>query len=98
MDAHHPDIVIWPENGHALYFQDGGELAEAMRATVAELGVPFMAGSPAYPVPRGANQPQYVLHNRAYLLGKDGQTPSWYDKEHLVLRGAGTPLANGCLS
>ncbi len=92
VDAHHPDIVIWPETAMPFYFQDGGDLAEALRTTVAELGVPFMAGSPAYSVPRGANQPQYVLHNRAYLLGKDGQTLSWYDKEHLVPFGEYVPL------
>ncbi len=89
---HHPDIVIWPETAMPFYFQDGGELAEAMRATVAELGTALIAGSPAYSVPRGADQPAYVLHNRAYLLDTSGHTLSWYDKEHLVPFGEYVPL------
>jgi Apolipoprotein N-acyltransferase len=33
-----------------------------------------------------------VLHNRAYLLGRNGETVSWYDKEHLVPFGEYVPL------
>lgn len=90
--AHHPDIVIWPETAMPFYFQDDGDLANTMRNTVKELGTPFIAGSPAYSVPRGENQPRYVLHNRAYLLDRNGQTVSWYDKEHLVPFGEYVPL------
>lgn len=90
--AHHPDIVVWPETAMPLYYQDGGPLAESVRATVDALNTPFMMGSPAYSSPQGKNQPKFVLHNRAYLLDEKGQTLSWYDKEHLVPFGEYVPL------
>ncbi len=86
------DLLVWPETALPFYLQDPGDLSSAMRIAVAELGTPVLAGSPAYSMPLGKNEPRYVLHNRAYLLGPNGEIQAWYDKEHLVPFGEYVPL------
>jgi len=90
--AHKPDLVVWPETAMPFYFQDPTPFSEAVRRGTEELNTPVLAGAPAYSVPMEPGAPQYVLHNRAYLLGPRGQTLSWYDKEHLVPFGEYVPL------
>jgi apolipoprotein N-acyltransferase len=87
-----PDLVVWPETAMPFYFQDPSDFSTAVRAAVKETGVPLLAGSPAYSVPAEPGAPQYVLHNRAYLLNATGDVVSWYDKEHLVPFGEYVPL------
>lgn len=87
-----PDLVVWPETAMPFYFQDPSDFSTAVRAAVKQAGVPLLAGSPAYSVPTEPGAPQYVLHNRAYLLNRGGDVVSWYDKEHLVPFGEYVPL------
>jgi len=87
-----PDLVVWPETAMPFYFQDPSDLSTTVRSSVEQLGVPVLAGAPAYSIPTEPGAPQYVLHNRAYLLNKNGETLSWYDKEHLVPFGEYVPL------
>jgi len=92
VDDSAPDIVIWPETAMPFYFQDPSDLTTGMRLGVKRLGTPVLAGAPAYSIPTEPGASQYVLHNRAYLLGAAGETLSWYDKEHLVPFGEYVPL------
>lgn len=86
------DLVVWPETAMPFYFQDPSDLSLSVRQAVADMAVPLLTGSPAYSMPGEPGAPRYVLHNRAYLLGSQGQTLSWYDKEHLVPFGEYVPL------
>ena len=87
-----PDLLVWPETAMPFYFQDVSEFSAAVQNGIQQVGVPLLAGSPAYSVPGQPDAPQYVLHNRAYLLDATGMTVSWYDKEHLVPFGEYVPL------
>ena len=88
--SHQPDILIWPETAMPFYYQDGGTLPTQVTDTVRDLGLPLVAGAPAYSLP--AHGSEYILHNRAYLFNKNAQVLSWYDKEHLVPFGEYVPL------
>ena len=92
VEGHGPDLVVWPETAMPFYFQDPSEFSAAVREGVRIAGAPLLAGAPAYSVPAEPGAPQYVLHNRAYLLDAAGETVSWYDKEHLVPFGEYVPL------
>jgi len=87
-----PDLVVWPETAMPFYFQDPSDLTTGMRLGVSKMQVPVLAGAPAYSIPREPGAPQYVLHNRAYLLGANGEPLGFYDKEHLVPFGEYVPL------
>ena len=91
-ERHRPDLIVWPETAMPFYYQDPSDFSAAVRNGVKSAGTPLLAGSPAYSVPAEPGAPQYVLHNRAYLLDADGGTVSWYDKEHLVPFGEYVPL------
>ncbi|MBZ4685441.1 MAG: apolipoprotein N-acyltransferase [Desulfomicrobiaceae bacterium] len=88
----HPDLIIWPETATPFHPQDPGPLADRLHAEAASWKTPLLFGAPAYSlVP--STPPTYVLHNRAYLLDRDGKRAAWYDKEHLVPFGEYVPLA-----
>lgn len=92
LDDNAPDLLVWPETAMPFYFQDPSDLTTGMRLGAARLQTPILAGAPAYSIPNPPGDSPYVLHNRAYLLGKKGETLSWYDKEHLVPFGEYVPL------
>ena len=70
------DLVVWPETAMPFYFQDPTELSRHASRAVAELGVPLLAGAPAYSSLDPKNEPEanFVLRNRAYLLNAQGGT------------------------
>jgi apolipoprotein N-acyltransferase len=88
------DLLVWPETAMPFYFQEPSELSRRVHQAVEEINVPLLAGAPAYSIPvrREAEEPPFVLHNRAYLLNARGETLAWYDKEHLVPFGEYVPL------
>lgn len=90
--THRPDLIIWPETALPFYFQDKNDLSSLLSDAVAALKIPFLIGSPAYSATFKSQGPDYILHNRAYLLDAYGQTVAWYDKEHLVPFGEYVPL------
>lgn len=84
------DLVVWPETAMPFFFQDAIPLSLLVRDRMRSLGVPLLAGSPAYT--RSAGGSGYILHNRAYLLDSRAITLGHYDKEHLVPFGEYVPL------
>ncbi|BDV01013.1 apolipoprotein N-acyltransferase [Thermodesulfomicrobium sp. WS] len=89
----HPDLIIWPETATPFHPQDPGPLVDRLHAEAASWKTPLLFGAPAYSLVETA-PPTYVLHNRAYLLGRDGKQVAWYDKEHLVPFGEYVPWGN----
>lgn len=90
--AEHPtDLLVWPETALPFYYQEPSALSLAVQTLTKELQTPILVGAPAYSKTQGSAPAPFVLHNRAYLLGAQGQTLSWYDKEHLVPFGEYVP-------
>jgi apolipoprotein N-acyltransferase len=83
-----PDLVVWPETAVPLFFQDGGELADAVLETVKESGAYLVFGGPAY----GGRGDSVHYYNRAYLVSPKGEVTDTYDKVHLVPFGEYVPL------
>ncbi|BCR05218.1 apolipoprotein N-acyltransferase [Desulfuromonas versatilis] len=82
------ELIIWPESATPFYYQDGGELAEAVTGTARQTGAFLLFGSPAYEV---VNR-QYHYLNSAFLLSGQGQALGRSDKVHLVPFGEYVPL------
>lgn len=83
-----PDLVVWPETAVPLFFQDGGNLADAVMETAEASGAYMIFGSPAY----GGRQDAVHYYNRAYLVSPRGEVVDTYDKVHLVPFGEYVPL------
>jgi apolipoprotein N-acyltransferase len=92
VDASDPELIVWPETAMPFYFQDESLLRIPVLDFVRNGKAALVLGSPAYERTDGPGS--FVLYNRAFLLDKQHQTHSWYDKEHLVPFGEYMPLAS----
>ncbi|NJB66737.1 apolipoprotein N-acyltransferase [Desulfobaculum xiamenense] len=87
-----PNLVVWPETALPFYFQETSLLGSRVRKLAREGNSYLLTGAPAYtPAPDGSG---YRMHNRAFLIGPDGATAGFYDKEHLVPFGEYVPFGN----
>jgi len=86
-----PDLVVWPETAMPFYFQDETVYGRGVRTFASKSGTAILTGAPAYKVTDPARR-EYVLYNRAFLVGPDGMDAGKYDKEHLVPFGEYMPL------
>ncbi|WP_051261201.1 apolipoprotein N-acyltransferase [Desulfovibrio inopinatus] len=89
VEAHHTDVLIWPETALPLFFQDRSPLTHQVMQFVKQSNTPLLTGAPAYErAPNGdAN-----LFNRAYLIVPNSASTASYDKQHLVPFGEYVPL------
>ncbi|KAB1443769.1 apolipoprotein N-acyltransferase [Pseudodesulfovibrio senegalensis] len=86
-----PELVVWPETAMPFYLQDQGALGDGVRTFAKKARTSILTGSPAYRMTNVAHH-DYVLLNRAQLIGPDGGHAGGYDKEHLVPFGEYMPL------
>lgn len=81
-------LVIWPETALPFFFEIDRLYAPRIRELAARAQSPLLLGAPGIE-PRAGAEP--AIFNRAFLLGPDGATLSYYDKEHLVPFGEYLP-------
>ena len=85
-----PDLIVWPETAVPFYLQEATSLSTRVHQFVRTFETPLFTGSPGY---TGNEVGDYILHNRAYLLGPQND-PQFYDKVHLVPFGEYVPLGS----
>jgi apolipoprotein N-acyltransferase len=88
IEAHGPDLVVWPETALPFYFQEEGELSDLVRDFFRDNETLLVTGAPGYT--QAGDELAY--HNRAFLVGTEGRIEATYDKEHLVPFGEYVPL------
>jgi apolipoprotein N-acyltransferase len=88
IEKYGPDLVVWPETALPFYFQEQNELSETIRRFIREQGIRLVTGAPGYT----QESTDYIYHNRAFLVDRNGTTTAFYDKEHLVPFGEYVPL------
>jgi apolipoprotein N-acyltransferase len=88
VQAHGPDLVVWPETALPFYFQEQNELSESVRRFVSENRIRLVMGAPGFT----QHGDEFTYHNRAFLIGSGGVVKALYDKEHLVPFGEYVPL------
>jgi apolipoprotein N-acyltransferase len=81
-------VIIWPETAIPFYFEEQGELQNAVVQMTQISGRSLLFGSPSY---EEKNKKVSYL-NSAYLLRPDGIVAGRYDKVHLVPYGEYVPL------
>ncbi|MGE4555494.1 MAG: apolipoprotein N-acyltransferase [Desulfovibrionaceae bacterium] len=87
------DLLVWPETAMPFYLQEASPMSMLARRLAADIKTPLLAGSPGY---QRITPQDYILFNRAYLIGARGNLLSSYDKRHLVPFGEYVPF-NGIL-
>ncbi|SKA71819.1 apolipoprotein N-acyltransferase [Desulfobaculum bizertense] len=85
-----PELAIWPETAMPFYFQETSLLSSRVRTLARNNHMYILSGAPGY-TPR-PNAQGYDIHNRAFLVGKDGGSAGIYDKQHLVPFGEYVPF------
>ena len=84
-----PDLlVVWPETAMPFFFQQGGELADAVKQTAREVHGAILFGTPAFDTGPGMRR---IYFNRACLVDDQGRLAGTYDKMHLVPFGEYLP-------
>ncbi len=83
------DVVVWPETAMPFYLQESSPMSVMARSLAREWSVSLLAGSPGY---KRLGPKEFVLFNRAYLIGPDGNVVDHYDKRHLVPFGEYVPF------
>ena len=83
-----PDIVVWPETALPFYLQENSKFSKRVKDFVKKYKFYLITGAPAYKIENG----RFLLYNRVYLIGPDGEILDYYDKEHLVPFGEYVPL------
>lgn len=84
------DLVIWPETALPFFLQELTHDGARVRNFARTREILLLTGSPAYEFNLANNQ--YIMYNRALLLGEEGGTLGQYDKMHLVPFGEYVPL------
>ena len=84
-----PDLIVWPETAMPFYLQDAGVYSNQVTDFVRRIGVPLIAGAPAYTQREDGS---FNFYNRAFLFNPHDNSVSWYDKVHLVPFGEYVPL------
>lgn len=85
-----PDLVVWPETATPFYLQEENALARQIRTFVRDNQLLLLTGTIRYTVNVVTGEVTYA--NSAFLLGPNGNTVAYYDKEHLVPFGEYVPL------
>jgi len=83
------DLLIWPEAATPFLFEQEPEYQKKIRQIVQTTHSPLLFGSPTV---RFHPDGRPYLYNSAFLLDKEGQVVSRYDKRHLVPFGEYIPL------
>ena len=84
----HP-LIIWPETAMPFFFEVNRLHSPRIRELAAQSRNPLLLGAPGMERRYGKKEPD--VFNRAFLLGPDGGTVGYYDKEHLVPFGEYLP-------
>jgi len=90
--AEKPDVhplIIWPETAMPFFFEANGLHAPRIRELAARSACPVLFGAPG--MERRPDKREPDVYNRAFLLGQNGDTVAYYDKEHLVPFGEYLP-------
>ena len=82
-------LIVWPETALPFFFETKPRLAVLVRDMALTAHSPLLFGAPG--VERRPGQAEPAIFNRAFLLGPDGETVGYYDKEHLVPFGEYLP-------
>jgi apolipoprotein N-acyltransferase len=83
------DLLVWPETAMPFYLQEPGSLSTLARGLAADIKTPVLTGAPGL---LRTEPNDYVLFNRAYLIGPKGRLLASYDKRHLVPFGEYVPF------
>jgi len=82
-------LIIWPETALPFFFEANGLHSPRIRELAAHTRNPVLFGAPGMERHPGKREPD--VFNRAFLLGPNGDTVGYYDKEHLVPFGEYLP-------
>lgn len=82
-------LVVWPETAAPFFFQEPGELRDAVLDLTRRAGVPLLIGAPAF---RQTERGPLEQRNRVYLIAPNGEEAGYYDKIELVPFGEYVPF------
>lgn len=82
-------LIIWPETAMPFFFEANRLHTPRIRDLAAQSASPLLLGAPGMERRHGKREPD--VFNRAFLLGPNGGTVGYYDKEHLVPFGEYLP-------
>jgi apolipoprotein N-acyltransferase len=81
-------LIVWPETAMPFFFDTSTQYAPLIRNLAAQNKKALLFGAPGLKKNPGG---QDTVFNRAFLLGDNGATLGYYDKEHLVPFGEYLP-------
>lgn len=85
-----PDLIIWPETALPFYFGMERELTGKINQCVQSSNTCFLIGSPAIDF----NDEIPLFFNRAYMLDKNADIKTQWDKHHLIPFGEYVPFGD----